>query len=868
MSDITFSGRCSELYQRWILRRPRRSLLLCLALVAGLASQLGNLQLDASSDSLVLEGDDALSYYREISRRYASEDFLVVTFQPTTDLLGAESLATVAALRDEFRQLPGVSSVVTILDVPLLQSPPVSLTDVTSGRGLPTLADAGIDRELVRREFASSPIYRELLVSPDGRTTAIQINLQRDERYFGLLQRRESLRALAEQRRLTGEERAELRLTEREFKDYTGEFNTRRSALVAQLRQIVDNYRDRGRLFLGGVPMIAADMLSFVKSDLLTFGSGILVFVVLVLTVIFRQPRWVGIPLLTCVLTATAMLGLLAVLDWRMTVISSNFVALLLIVTLAITIHLAVRYRELHRRRPQDSQYQLVAATVQLMAIPCCYTTPTTAVAFLSLLVSGIRPVIDFGAMMTLGLGMALLLGFVVLPCLLVLLPRGKALPPQSQRRSLTLYFARATEARGGLILVVACLLALVSGYGISRLQVENRFIDYFHDSTEIYQGMELLDSQLGGTISLDIIIDAEPPTVTPMAVAAPPAAEDYSDAGFEDDLARDAFEAGFADDGFEDDFADGFFDDDPDAADSFQPSAWFTVRGMGQLESIHNYLDSLPETGKVLSLATTYAVVKQLLGSDVGDVELALVQKSLPPEIGEMMIAPYFDEAEDEARLSMRIKETSRELRRDEFLRRVYAHIVEEFGIAEERLHFTNMLVLYNNVLQSLFTSQILTLGAVFLVIMLMFLVLFRSLLLALLAIAPNLLAAGIVLGGMGWFGIPLDIMTITIAAIVVGIGVDHAIHYVHRFQREFPADRNYTATMFRCHESIGKAMYYTSVTVIAGFSILALSNFTPSIYFGLLTGLAMLASVIGSLLLLPQLIITFKPLGAGTEA
>ncbi len=857
MSADNTPGTFAQLYDRWILRRPLLSLLLCLGLVLGLASQLGKLKLDASSDSLVLEGDAALAYFRESSALYSSEDFLVLTFQPPGDLLGDESLATIAALRDELQVLGGVSSVLSILDVPLLQSPPVQLSDVTGGTGLPRLSDPGIDRELVREEFRTSPIYHKLLVSEDGRTAALQVNLQRDQHYHGLLEQREALRALRSERGLEQLERVQLRLVEKEFKAYSSAFNERQGALVQQVRKIVDKYRDRAGLFVGGVPMITADMVSFVQNDLITFGAGILVFVVVMLAIIFRGLRWVVMPLITCVATATFMLGLLAWLDWRMTVISSNFVALLLITTLAVTIHLVVRYRELQLDRPAADQHELVLATVRLMIVPCLYTSLTTAVAFISLVVSGIRPVIDFGWMMTVGLGVALLLSFIILPCLLVMLPKGKPADASKRHAGLTVHFARLTESWGGLILVVSGLLLLVSGYGISRLQVENRFIDYFHESTEIYQGMELLDAELGGTIPLDIIIDLEEETelVFPALAAAGDVAVDEDDT-----WADDPFGDEFEDEEFADDFA-------VEGEASFQQSYWFTVRGMDKLEAVHNYLDSLPETGKVLSLATTYAVVKQLLGEDVGDVELALVQKSLPADMADIVVTPYYSAEKDQARISLRVMETSKELRRNEFLQRVRKHLVEELDVAEDKLHFTSMLVLYNNVLQSLFTSQILTLGAVFLAISVMFLLLFRSLTLAMLAIAPNLLAAGVVLGGMGYAGIPLDIMTITIAAIVVGIGVDHAIHYVHRFRREFPVDRDYTATMYRCHESIGKAMYYTSITVIAGFSILALSNFTPSIYFGLLTALAMFASVIGSLMLLPQLIISFKPLGPETE-
>jgi predicted RND superfamily exporter protein len=868
-------------YDRWILSHAGWVLLIILALLLALATQLDELQIDASADSLVLEGDADLDYFRQVSSNYSAEDSLLVTYQPIGDLLGEESLATLKSLRNALRDVSGVSSVTSILDVPLLQSPPIALTDIGDEEGLPTLENMGVDLEMVRREFRDSPIYGQLLVSADGRTSVIQINLERDERDIKLLQRRELLRALEAAGELTDQQEPELAEAERAYKEHAAISNERQSLLVEEVRGIVEEYRNRAQLFVGGVPMIAADMVSFVRSDLVTFGAGILAFMLVVLAIIFRLFRWVVLPLLTCIVTATAMLGLLGWLDWRMTVISSNFVALLLIVTLAITIHLVVRYRELQLEKPDASEHELVLDTVRTMIIPCLYTSLTTAVAFVSLVVSGIRPVIDFGWMMTVGIAVALTLSFLVFPCVLVLLPRAVLPKISSSHMELTATFARITEKHGNAILVTALLLFLGSTYGISRLQVENRFIDYFHESTEIYQGMELLDAELGGTIPLDIIIElGDQGSLIPVfaeeeASSPENTADSAEDDGFFDDEFDDAAEEPiasdtddpfaqdpddpFADDAFEDDFVDDFATE----GENFQQSYWFTLRGMNRIEAIHDYVDSLPETGKVLSLATTYDVVKQLLGNDVSDVELALVQKSLPESINSLLVSPYFDEDTEQVRITLRVKETSRELRRNDFLINLHKHLVEEMEVPEQDLRFTNMLVLYNNVLQSLFKSQILTLGAVFVAIMLMFMVLFRSFSLALIAIAPNLLAAGIVLGAMGLIGIPLDIMTITIAAIVVGIGVDHAIHYVHRFKREFPLDRDYLATMYRCHKSIGRALYYTSITVIAGFSILALSNFTPSIYFGLLTGLAMFASVIGSLLLLPQLIITFKPLG-----
>jgi len=857
----------SRSYERLVLRHPWAALALAALLVGGFATQMHKIKLDASADSLMLQGDPSLETYREISARYHSEDFLIITWEPPGDLFGPDSLQPLRAMSEELRQLEGVSSVVTVWDVPLLESPPVSLSDITGRDPLPSLGDPDIDRDLVLREMTTSPIYADLLVARDGTVTAVQINLERDETYFDLLYAREALRIKRKKEGLSDQEARELHEVEVAFKAHTATALERQSRLVEQVRQVAADYRDHASLFVGGVPMIAADMVSFVRSDLATFGSAILGIMLVVLAIIFRRVRWVAIPLVTCSATVVVMLGLLGALDWRMTVISSNFVAVLLIITLAICIHLIVRYRELHARDPDGDLFERVSLTMRLMAVPCFYTGITTVVAFVSLVVSGIQPVIDFGWMMTVGIALALLLSFIIVPCMMLVWPGGRPHHHAGSDPTITAWFAKVTDEHGMGILVVTGLAIALVIVGVSRLQVENRFIDYFHESTEIYQGMELLDSKLGGTIPLDIVIkppdlDAPLPGLEPATPAqdAAPVDEDDPFADESESFSQSAPADDFADDEWGDDFEGGF---DTPGGENFQPAYWFSLQGMREIDRVHNYVDSLPETGKVLSLSTIFSVVKNLLGEDIGSVELALVQKSLPQDIKGMMVSPYFDEKTGQARVSVRVKETSKDLRRDRFLEQVHRHLVDELGFEEEQVQLTGMLVLYNNVLQSLFKSQILTLGAVFLAILLMFLVLFRSFSLSLIALAPNILAAGLVLGIMGVLGIPLDIMTITIAAIVVGIGVDDCIHYVHRYLREFREDRNYRAAMHRCHSSIGRAMYYTTLTVIVGFCTLTLSNFNPSIYFGLLTVLAMIAAVLGALLLLPRLIIQLEPLG-----
>jgi predicted RND superfamily exporter protein len=864
--DKGMTERLWALYERLILRRPWLSLALVACLVAAAVSQMPRIKVDASADSLMLQGDPALEFYRQISAEYSSEDFLLITWQPNSPLLSPESLQPLRAMAEELRGLQGVSSVVTVWDVPLLESPRVTLSDITSPEPLPSLDQPDIDLELVLKELTSSPIYAELLASRDGRLSAVQINLDRDQTYFDLLQRRDALRKKHAEEGLSTEEKAALNEVELQFKAHTASVLDAGSVLVQDVRDIAARYSDHASLFVGGVPMIAVDMVSFVQSDLVTFGSAILGIMSLVLAIIFRHVRWVVIPLVTCASTVLVMLGLLGALDWRMTVISSNFVAVLLIITLAIAIHLVVRYRELHALEPDGELYPRVLRSAQLMAVPCFYTGATTVVAFVSLVVSGIQPVIDFGWMMTAGIAVALLLSFVLVPCLTLVWREGKPHHHSGTDPALTAKFASWTDRFGGTIVAVSLVLAGLIVWGVSRLEVENRFIDYFHPTTEIYQGMELIDSQLGGTIPLDIIL-SPPDLDEPLPGLEIPAGSKNSTPVTEDDpFFEEEGESFAADDlggdGWDDEF-DEDFGFDGGGTESFVPSYWFSLQGMRELDAVHAYIDSLPETGKVLSLSTVFAVVKNLLGDDIGSVELAIVQKSLPDDIKSLMVSPYFSETGEQARITVRVKETSRDLRRDDFLRNLRIHLTEGLGFAPEQVQFTGMLVLYNNVLQSLFRSQILTLGAVFTAMLFMFLLLFRSFSLALIALAPNMLAAGLVLGVMGLVGIPLDIMTITIAAIVVGIGVDDCIHYVHRYLREFQVDRDYRAAMYRCHNSIGRAMYYTTVTVVVGFSTLTLSNFTPSIYFGLLTVLAMVAAVLGALLLLPRLIILVKPLG-----
>ncbi|ACE85577.1 efflux RND transporter permease subunit [Cellvibrio japonicus] len=859
----------SSLYRALIIERPRLALGILILLTLIAAYGMRYMKLDASADSLTLENDTSIDYFREISQRYQHGDFLVLTYSPKAEMFSDESIETLKALTSELAAVEGVAGVNSIISVPLLYSPMRSLAEQKESTR--TLLTPGVEREMVRQEFLHSPIYRKMLLSPDSKTSAIQLNLKVNNKYIELARQRDALRYKRHHEGLTAEEERELEQVAAEFLAYRTQVAARDAERVQEVRDIVAKYQGKAQIFLGGVTMITSDMISYIKSDLVVFGAALLLLMIVMLGVLFRQWRFVILPMGACIASVILMLGWLSWIDWRMTVISSNFVALLLIIVFAFNIYLVVRYREVHAQHPDRPQSELVLMAMRFMAVPCVYSALTTMVAFVSLVMSGIRPVIDFGWMMTIGLVVGFSVTFIVLPAGLMLLPKGEPKDRGDKSAATTLKFSRLAEFHGSKILLVSLIALIISIWGISKLQVENRFVDYFKDTSEIYKGLTVIDQQLGGTVSLDIILDADPAILAdmrdePSADTAPVSAE--TDAFFGDD---DPFaSASSSDDGNEE---DPFSGDDPfagaaeeafgDGHQAAESSYWFSIAGLDQIKKVQEYLETLPEVGKVQSLAVTYQLAQDINKGRLNDFELNVMRNMLSADIKHLMLDPYLNDGKQQARITLRVVETTPNLKRVELVERIRQALVNDLGFTREQVSFTGMLVLYNNMLQSLFKSQIATIGVVFAAIMLMIMVLFRSFSIALISILPNLLAATTVLGAMGLVGIPLDMMTTTIAAIVVGVGVDQAIQYFYRFRDEYAIDKDYVAAMHRSHASIGRAMYYTSVIIVIGFSILMLSQFIPSIYFGALTAFAMLMAVLGTLTLLPKLILMLKPFG-----
>ena len=820
----------------WQLERPTMNpfitILVILTFLGFFSYNIQYFELDASSDSLLLQDDEDLRYYRNIKARYGDDEFLVVTISPKIDLFDEKTINLLTNLKKDLSKLDQIESVVSILDVPLLKSPPKSLAEIADSA--PTFLSPETDKELAKIELTTSNLYRNLIISEDAKTTAMLLNIRLNVELESLIDKRDALRAKRLDSDLSVMELKELDRLTSEVKSLRKDERNETATMVSDVRSVLDQYKSSAEIFLGGVPMITVDMIDYIQNDIQLFGLLILIFLVIALLVIFKNPQWMIVSMVCCLIGLMIMTGVLGYMSWPVTVVSANFVALLLIFSLSITVHLTVRYRELVKLFPEENHSSLIVMTMRDKLEPCLFTTITTMVGFGSLLIAGIRPVIDFGWMMLISMGVIFILVFNLFPALLSLFSKIDHQVKEDKTHKLTNAFANLVIQKPTQILILFTIVFAISISGITKLTAENQFIKAFKEDTEIFQGLSVIDSQLGGTTPLDIIIEADP---------------DFFNVEDDENIIEDDF------------FDEAFFEDDDGEYDIGGDSYWYNSYRLKTIEAVHDYLESLNEAGKVISFDTTMDVLQTLNDGDEMDTFfLSVLYKKVPDDVKEALFDPYLSEDGNQLRISFRVYESYPDLQRGELLKKIKRDLTSELGLKESQVKLTGMLVLYNNVLESLITSQILTIGFVFAAIMIMFLFLFRSIKFAVIAVIPSIIASSSVLGLMGLMNIPLDIMTITIAAICIGIGVDHSIHYVHRFREEILDSSHADVAIKNAHNSTGQAIYYTSVIIILGFSILAFSNFIPTIYFGLFTAFAMLLALFANLTLLPVLLMKLR--------
>jgi len=788
-------------YQNIVLKNPKSIFLLLIITLLSFGYFTKDFRLDASSDTLLIEGDPDLEYLREVTERYGSKEYLVLTYTPNEGMVSESSINNLLSLKYKIQSLDWVHSVVTLLDIPLLNNSDASLQERLES--FKTLKDDGVDKERGFKEILNSPVFRNFVISEDGNTSGIIVYIKKNE-----LENIENK-------------------TQKEIENYKDTLKKKNHENILQIREVIKTYDDAGKIYLGGIPMITDDMMSFIKSDIIVFGLGVLLFIIATLWFVFKKLIWIIVPISSCFFSVLIMTGLLGLLGWKVTVISSNFIALMLILTMAMNIHMSTRFLQLRNDFPNSSNFEIISMTTSKMFWPIIYTVLTTVCAFLSLVFSGIKPIIDFGWMMTFGLITSFIITFTLLPTLLGFVSNNNVKIKEDSDSKITSFFGKISINNKKTIFTLTGLVIILSVIGISRLEVENSFINYFNKNTEIYKGMKLIDEKLGGTTPLEVILKF-------------PQKEKLKSSG---------------DDEFED------WGEDEDQNDD---KYWFTKDKVDRIESVHNYLDGLTPVGKVLSFSSIIEVATQLNNNKpLGSLEMGVLYSKIPESIKKDIIDPYISIKDNEARISLRIIDSQDGLRRNDLIKQINYDLKNKLKLNEEEFKLAGVLILFNNLLQSLFKSQILTLGLVMVGIFAMFMILFRNIKLSLIGVVPNFIAAFFILGIIGLLGIPLDMMTITIAAITIGIAVDNSIHYIYRFKEEFLKYKDYEKTLKICHSTVGVAILNTSITIVFGFSILVFSKFIPTIYFGVFTGIAMLLAMISVLTLLPSLILISKPFG-----
>ncbi len=793
----------AHMYQNIILKNPKAIFVILIITILSFGYYTKDFRLDASSETLLIDGDPDLAYLKEISERYGSREFLILTYTPNEGMVTNTSINNLLSLKYKIQSLNWVHSVVTLLDIPLLNNSDAPLQERLEN--FKTLKDEDVDKDRGFNEILNSPVFRNFVISEDGKTSGIIV-------YIKQSQKLENIESKSKD----------------EIENYKDQIKKQNHQNILEIRQVIQSYGDVGKIYLGGIPMIADDMMTFIKSDIVVFGIGVLLFIIVTLWFVFRKLIWIIVPISSCIASVVIMTGLLGLLGWKVTVISSNFIALMLILTMAMNIHMSTRFLQLKKNSPSKNNLEIISLTTRKMFWPILYTVLTTILAFLSLIFSEIKPIIDFGWMMTFGLITSFIITFSLLPTFLSFAPSDNISLKKEQDSKFTTFLGSLSMSKKNLIFSVTGIVIILSIFGISKLEVENSFINYFNKNTEIYKGMKLIDEELGGTTPLEVIIKF-------------PKKEKEKKSAEDDE-----------------------FEDWGDENDKNDNKYWFTKDKIDKISSVHNYLDSLPEIGKVLSFSSIIDVATQLNNNKpLGTLEMGVLYSKIPESIKTEIIDPYLSIENDEARISLRIIDSQENLRRNDLINKINFDLKDKIGLEESEYQLAGVLILFNNLLQSLFKSQILTLGLVMIGIFTMFLILFRNTKLSLIGVVPNFIAAFFILGIIGLLEIPLDMMTITIAAITIGIAVDNSIHYIYRFKEEFNKIKDYNKTIKLCHSTVGVAILNTSITIVFGFSILVLSKFIPTIYFGMFTGLAMLLAMISVLTLLPALILIIKPFG-----
>ena len=774
-----------------------------------------NIKLDASSDTLVLKNDKTFEYFEYYNNIFPSKNFLILAVKSNKNI-DENYLQNVQKLNEKIKNLTNVESTLTILDAPILLSNNITLSELANS-DIETIRNTNIDNEIILDEFSNSPILKDQLINKDKNLTSIIIYTKKNDNL-------KELRIKKNQNELNNDERTNIK---RKYNLEKIKYNNDRDKLILDIREIISTENNEYKYYLGGIDMIASDTISFVKNDIKIFGFAVLIFIVFVLFLIYRDIKWVIIPLITTVYSVLFMTGFVGFMKWEITAISSNFISLMLILSISMNIHIVNHYR-IHSI--DNTITNKLYYTMTKMFWPCLYTGLTTIVAFSSLLFSNIKPIIDFGFIMVFALLFIFLSSFTILPLLISFFPKIKK--DKIKRFFILDLFYKISIKNTYIIFSINLIFICFSIYGINKLNVENSFINYFKSNTEIHKGMKLIDTELGGTTPIDVIIKFN---------------KDKFDIGINDNIENNDEDLIFEDEIF---LEEDLF------SENISEESWFTDEKIITIKKIHQYLESRKEIGKVQSIYSLIEMGNLINKKELTNFEISILYKEMPENYKIRLINPFLSTENNMVKINARVKD-SYEINRNQLIFEIKKYIESEFNNVDT-FEINGLLVLYNNMLQSLFDSQLKSFGIILLAIFVMFLILFQSIKLSIFGMIPNIIASTSILGLIGNLGIPLDIMTITIAAITIGIAVDNTIHYIYRVKEN--KNNIIEESIKKAHNNVGNAVLTTSLTIAFGFSVLILSNFIPTILFGLFTALAMILAMLGVLITLPSLIYKYK--------
>ena len=766
-----------------------------------------NFRIDASSDTLVAQNDKDFEYFNNYSKLFKSENFLILAVENNNEL-NEEFIRNIESISSKILSLKSVSQVFSFIDAPIFFLNNTSLSNLNANN-LENLRNTNLKIDDVVEEFIKNPIYLDQIVNKEANVFSVIIYLNKN---MELITAKEDFKKLL--------------ISKKEYLKIKTLNDRERTTLINNLRNIINEADNKNTYYLGGVEMIASDVISFVKNDILIFSLSVVLIIIFVLFFIFRQIKWVFLCLLSSAYSVIIIFGVLGLTQIEVTAISSNFSALIFILSISMNIHIINYYRL------QDNQKNSLNNTFKTMFWPCFYTTLTTMVAFGSLIITEIKPIIDFGFIMLIGLTISLVCSFTILPLLIFIFPKNNKL--DRNHHILKLNFLSIAKNNSKKIVFIAFLLFISSIGGIYNLSVENSFVNYFKKNTEIYKGMKLIDEQLGGTTPVDIILN-------------------FNEEEYELSLNSSENEEVIDEDI---DLEEDFFDDDMFIDED--NNNWFSDEKLQLIYDIHEYLDAREEIGKVQSIKSLIDLANLINKQPLSIFELSILYEEVPDNYREQLIYPYLLIDENMARITARVRDSGN-INRKQLIEDIQSFIKLNKNSSLENFKINGLLVLYNNMLDSLFSSQIKSLGFVIGLIFLMFLILFKSFKLSALGIIPNIFTSSMILGIIGYLSIPLDIMTITIAAITIGIAVDNTIHYLYRY-KEFKKNNTVIDSIKYTNASAGLAVFTTSVTIALGFSILSLSSFIPTVIFGIFTSIAMVLAMIGVLLFLPSLLLISK--------